>query len=162
MEKIRQAVPGAVLHICGEGPYEADLILLVNQLNLNDTVLFHGYVDPATLKQYYQRANLVVFPSLCLEICGLVNLEALSAGRPLIISDACGIRELFQGEEIGFFVDPADILTLSKSIQKILRDPGLFLEMSNNAFKLYLEKFNPEIHYQKIILLYRSLFQSLR
>lgn len=162
MEKIRQAVPGAVLHICGEGPYEADLILLVNQLNLNDTVLFHGYVDPVTLKQYYQRANLVVFPSLCLEICGLVNLEALSAGRPLIISDACGIRELFQGKEIGFFVDPADILTLSESIQKILRDPGLFLEMSNTAYKLYLEKFNPEIHYQKILSLYRSLLTSLQ
>jgi len=157
MVKVRLAVPGAVLHICGDGPCRVELQRLARELSLDDAVIFHGYLDQSGLEDFYRTANVVVFPSLCLEICGLVNLEALAYGKPLILSNACGIEELFQGKRIGFFVDPTDIESLSERIQKILLDRELFLEMSKNAYEMYREKFNPEIHYQKITSLYRSL-----
>lgn len=159
MVKVRQEIPGAVLHLCGEGPFMEDLKHLAIELHLDNAIIFHGYLDSSELEKFYKSANVVVFPSLCLEICGLVNLEALAYGRPLIICKTCGIRELFQEKRIGFFVDPKDSEALTNSILKILLDRDIFLEMSRNAYELYQVKFSPEIHYQKIISLYRSLLR---
>lgn len=157
MEYIIEDVPGAVLHMCGDGPYEDELKELVNELHLSESVIFHGYVNPSDLEDFYERANVIVFPSICLEVSPLVTLEALSHGRPLIISDLCGIRELFEGKNIGFFVDPTDTKELAKYTLKILKNKDLFLEMSRAAYSLYTERFSPRIHYYRIVSFYQSL-----
>ncbi|MCQ8894115.1 MAG: glycosyltransferase family 4 protein [Methanolinea sp.] len=157
MVKVKEKAPYTTLHICGNGPYEENLKELVHELSLDDSVFFHGHLDSLNLKEFYKKSNIIIFPSLCLEICGLVNLEALSYGKPLIISNVSGVEELFQGKKVGFFVDPKDCESFSHSILKILLDENLFLEMGRNAYEMYREKFNPDAHYQKIMSLYKEL-----
>ncbi len=159
MMQIRQNFETAKLHICGDGPYLDNLKHLTKDLGLEDSVIFHGYINHSDLEIFYEKANVVVFPSMCLEICGLVNLEALAHARPVIISNQCGINELFNDKKIGFLTDPSNVKAISENILTILKDWILFQEMSQNAYQLYLSRFSPEIHYDKIIAEYSTLIQ---
>lgn len=157
MVKIQHEAPWAVLHICGEGPYLDKLKRISSELKIDNAVIFHGYVNPSDLEAFYERANIVVFPSMCLEICGLVNLEALAHARPLIISNQCGVDELFADRRIGYSTNPSDIIALAENILSIIENPDLFQEMSKNAYALFLERFSPESHYEKLLAAYKAI-----
>ncbi|MBP1927936.1 glycosyltransferase involved in cell wall biosynthesis [Methanolinea mesophila] len=154
MLEVRNEFPAAVLHICGDGPYLDELKLLSKSLNLDQAVQFHGYVNQNDLGGFYERANVVVFPSMCLEICGLVNLEALAYARPLIVSDQCGVEGLFIDE---LTVNPSDVRLLSGNILSVLKDRDRFQEMSKNSYDLYNRRYSPEIHYERLYREYSEL-----
>ena len=160
MKKIRQEFPSARLHICGIGPYLNYLKQLSRDLGLDDAIVFHGYVNPSNLAVFYEKANVVVFPSTCLEICGLVNLETLAYARPLIVSSQCGVNELFNGTKSVILANPTNTQDLAEKILKILTDWDLFKEMSKNAFDLYNNRFCPEIHYRNLIIIYEELIRG--
>jgi glycosyltransferase involved in cell wall biosynthesis len=82
--QVRKTSPGVVLVIAGRGRMEPRLRRLVGEHSLSESVRFVGFVDDATLVQYYQAADLFVLPSLAFEGFGMVTLEALACGTPAI------------------------------------------------------------------------------
>ncbi len=79
--------------IGGRGPYGQELQELVRRLGVENQVIFLGYIDDHLRDQLYQEAALTVFPSFY-EPFGIVALEAMAAGTPVVVSDVGGFREI--------------------------------------------------------------------
>jgi glycosyltransferase involved in cell wall biosynthesis len=82
--QVRTAFPGVTLAIAGQGRLRAELARRVERLGLGDSVALLGYVSDDDLVRYYQAADLFVLPSSAFEGFGLVTLEALACGTPVL------------------------------------------------------------------------------
>ncbi|MCK4511552.1 glycosyltransferase family 4 protein [bacterium] len=81
---VRSSFPEVLLVIAGRGRMEEELRRLVAAEELGDNVKFVGFVDDSDLVGYYQAADLFVLPSLAFEGFGMVTLEALACGTPVV------------------------------------------------------------------------------
>jgi phosphatidylinositol alpha-mannosyltransferase len=88
-------------------------------------VAFLGPLDPAELARCYASADVFCAPSLGGESFGIVLLEAMAAGRPVVCSDIPGYREVVQPGRQGLLVPPADEPALAAALLRLLADPAL-------------------------------------
>jgi len=88
-------------------------------------VHFVGRVSDEDLACYYRTADVVCFPSTGSESFGIVLLEAMAAGRPIVASDIPGYREVVRHEVEGLLVPPKNPLALAASLIRLLRDEPL-------------------------------------
>lgn len=80
----------------GEGPLKKDLIDLTSQLGVEDSIRFEGFIPEEELPAYYRMADLFVLPTLELEGFGLVTLEALASGVPVLGTPIGGTVEILK------------------------------------------------------------------
>jgi len=127
-------VPGRLL-VVGEGPMGAAWRSLAVDLGVQDRVVFCGCVPDAELPAYYGAADLFVLPaSERSEAYGLVQLEAMHAGLP-VISTELGTGTSFVNRHgvTGLVVPPRDAAGLAKAIRIVLRDEALRRAFSRHA-----------------------------
>ena len=124
---------GLELEVCGDGWGLPETRELVDVLRLGDRVRFHGAVDPADLGGHYERASIVVVPSLWPEPFGLVGLEAMAHARPVIGTATGGIPEWLRDRESGLLVPPGDVGALSSAIAELAGDPHLSAAMGRRG-----------------------------
>ena len=93
MATLRQKQVDAVLYIVGKGPERLALEELVRRHGLEDTVRFAGFVPDELLPVADRAADLVVVPTAALEGFGLVALECLAAGTPVVVTPVGGLPE---------------------------------------------------------------------
>uniref|UniRef100_A0A7C3IDA7 Glycosyltransferase family 1 protein n=1 Tax=Gracilinema caldarium TaxID=215591 RepID=A0A7C3IDA7_9SPIR len=111
----------AHLTIVGTGEELLSLKLFVTTHNLEDMVSFAGQVDDQDLFDLYSSASLFILPSFVrLEAFGIVQLEALAMGVPVIASDMPGVNEVVQRSGGGWLVPPKDPSALAERIQYAL------------------------------------------
>ena len=122
--------PNAVLVIGGSGFLEERLKKQVEDLGLESYVKFAGLIEEERLPLYYRAADLFILPSRCLEGFGLVTLEALSCGTPVLGTPVGGTKEILgrldkellfkdieaksMAEKILLYLSSKDLLMLSK------------------------------------------------
>ena len=127
------------LLIVGDGPYKKWLVDLVNKLDLKDRVVFVGPVDDSWLPSYYSATDVVVLPSTSrLEAFGIVGLEGMASGKPLILSDIPGVRDVISDKE-GYIVEPLDPSAIAEALDKIWNAPEMAREMGKRG-RLRVEK----------------------
>ena len=125
-------LPPYRLAIVGEGPEEATLRAQVAALGLGSRVEFIGYQPQAVVSEWMRRAHFFVLPSLE-EGQGVVLLEALASGTPVVASDVDGIRDVVV-PEVGTRVHAADPAELAVALEKMLRaDAATWQRMSEAA-----------------------------
>jgi glycosyltransferase involved in cell wall biosynthesis len=124
MPAVCRAVPDAQLIIGGRGPIKRELTAQVEELGLTGSVTLAGYIDDARKAALYEEARAAVFPSLY-EPFGIVALEAMAAGTPVIVSDVGGLTEIVADGATGLKVAPGDAPALADAIIRILQDPAL-------------------------------------
>jgi glycosyltransferase involved in cell wall biosynthesis len=100
--------PDRVLLVVGDGEDRGALEGLADRLGVRDRVRFTGRVDDATLTACYRAADVSVVPSNALEGFGLVVLEALACGTPVVASDVDGLRETLERLDPGLLVPAGD------------------------------------------------------
>lgn len=103
-----------------QGIYNIDEML--DEWQLNYHVVFTGNIQDQTLKQYYQKAELLVFPSFY-EGFGLPPLEAMACGTPAVVSNRASMPEVC-GDACLYF-DPYNTEEIKNSVLKVLKDQGL-------------------------------------
>lgn len=91
------------LFIAGVGNTTDDLMRLVTKLNLEDDVKFLGLVED--MKEFYSQIDLFICPSIR-EPFGLVNIEAMAHGCPVIVAGVDGMPEILDGANAGFVIKP--------------------------------------------------------
>jgi glycosyltransferase involved in cell wall biosynthesis len=91
---LRDRLPQLRLIIVGIGELESDLKALVNGLGVTNRVFFAGKVSEMDLPSYYQAADLFVLPTRALEGFGMVTLEALASGTPVLGTPVGGTVEI--------------------------------------------------------------------
>jgi glycosyltransferase involved in cell wall biosynthesis len=94
MPEIVKSVPDIVLIIGGTGPLKDTLSMMSRRLNLDHHIHFAGFIPEATLPEYYQAADIFVLPTVELEGFGLVTLEALASGTPVLGTPVGGTQEI--------------------------------------------------------------------
>ena len=105
-----------LLLIAGDGPSRPTLEAQAERLGLTNFVRFLGRVDDARLISVYRAADVSVVPSVALEGFGLVVLESLATGTPVIASDVGGLSEAVGGFDEGLLVPPGDPHSLAERL----------------------------------------------
>ncbi|MCE4613747.1 MAG: glycosyltransferase family 4 protein [Desulfurococcales archaeon] len=153
MPSVLREVPEAFLVIIGEGPYRRVLEELARRLGLEERVIMPGYLDEAEKKEALADSDLVVIPSL-IEPFGLVALEAMALGKPLVATKVDGLREIL--EPYDFLVDPGDPVELASKITQLLLDA----DTRERTRRFLLEKVRL-YYWSSIAPLYESLYKTL-
>jgi len=113
-----------VLAILGEGPEYENLVGLAQRLGVVERVIFTGNTPPDQIHGWMRSADVFVMPSRA-EGLGLVCVEAMMAGTPVIASDIPGPRELLQSGDAGRLVPPGDPAALARAIDLLAKDAKL-------------------------------------
>jgi len=103
MLKIIKEFPETRLHIAGDGPQRIFLSRLSEKLGIRNNVIFHGLIPHTKVASLYKACRAVVFPALH-ESFGIVLLEGMSSGRPVVATDAVGPREIVVNGKTGYVV----------------------------------------------------------
>ncbi len=136
----------AEIYILGSGEYKNELINLVKKLNLKNVhfVAYFGEESLEELREFYQRANVVVVPSTIKEALGLVILEAMAAKTPVVASNIGGIPNIVKDGKTGFLVKPRSSAEIAEKVNKILDNEKLGSIMGENSRRFIEEKFTWE------------------
>lgn len=131
----------AKLLLVGDGPEMPVVCKLVKELGLSGKVLFLGKQEK--LEELYSMSDLTLLLSQK-ESFGLVLLEAMACGVPCIGTTIGGIPEVIDHGINGFLCNVGDIDQAGKYAKKILSDPLLHTDLSNNAIKTVRNRFNKD------------------
>ncbi|RKH60513.1 glycosyltransferase family 4 protein [Corallococcus aberystwythensis] len=134
---------------------------MVEGLGLSGRVSFLGSMAPESLSALYRRAACVVFPSRAPETFGLVGVEAMAHGTPVIASRVGGVGEWLT-DETGLGVRPNDPLELAAAIDGMLAGPDPRRRLGENALRAYQEHFTPERHVTRLLALLESVASAGR
>jgi glycosyltransferase involved in cell wall biosynthesis len=115
IQPILQAIPEARLAIVGDGPYREQLKTIFADTSTH----FVGYLGGQELASAYASADAFIFPS-CTETLGLVLLEAMAAGCPVVAARAGGIPDIVTDGETGYLFNPQDSQGAIVATQKLL------------------------------------------
>jgi len=161
MPTILHHIPEARLVIVGYGPERGRLEGLVGELGLHDKVAFAGEVPNAELVRYYQKAHLLVLPSIVdsrgdTEGLGIVILEAMACGVPVVASNVGGIPDIIEPNWNGFLSKPGNPPDIADKVVELLSDKRLRERLSQNAIETVRGSFSWEAVAEKFSTLYHD------
>lgn len=131
--KVYPEHPDLRLVLLGDGPARESLEALVAELGIAEHVSFLGSIPFGETPAYLKAANAFSFASVT-ETQGLVTIEAMAAGLPIVAVDASGTRDIVEHGKEGFLVDN-DADALAKGLHQLLSDPHQMKLFSKNALK---------------------------
>lgn len=140
--------------ICGEGRLLEALRRLARRGGVESRVKFKGWLGPEQLAQELANASVVVIPSLWPEPFGLVGIEALAAGRPVIASATGGIEDWLDDGVSGICVKPGDPHDLARALNLLLADPELQQTMGMVGRQAVDARFSPDRHLAAVLEAY--------
>jgi glycosyltransferase involved in cell wall biosynthesis len=123
--------PAVQLVVVGEGPEQSALEQLAGALGIAPQVQFIGQQPRDRIRDWMQRAKLLVLPSLE-EGLGVVLLESLACGTPIVASNVGGIPDVVV-PEVGLLVPPADPERLAEAVDQLLGDEARWQQMSRQG-----------------------------
>lgn len=136
--RVRERIPDVLYLIAGDGDDRARLEQLALRNNVSDAVVFAGYVDESQLVDYYRLADAFVMPSTG-EGFGIVFLEAVAAGLPVIAGNRDGSVDALADGALGTLIDPEDPKAIGAAIVDGLSSAapatGLHLRFSGEHFR---------------------------
>ena len=132
---------------------------IIEELGLQNYVTFPGRVDQQTLPYYYAAANVCVVPSHY-EPFGLVTIEAMASGTPVVGSNVGGLQFTVEPEKTGLLCQPQDEVAFSQAIDRILSSPKWQKTLGVAARKRVETLFSWDGVAQQLSELYTSLMSD--
>lgn len=154
--------PAPRLDVVGDGPERARLESLAGELGLRERVVFHGLVSDADLRAELEATDALVLPAVTdrkgdVEGLGVVLLEALGAGRPVIASAAGGITDIVEDRVTGLLVPAGDAAALADAIARYRDDPALAARLGEAGAARVADRFSWSSILDRLVSLYRSV-----
>ncbi|MET7733206.1 glycosyltransferase [Streptomyces sp. NPDC005402] len=144
---------GVPLVIAGTGPLEAEVIAWAAA---RDDVRYVGLYDTAECQKAIARSVAVVAPSTWLEAFGLVVVEAMAAGVPVVAAGHGAFVELVEDGVTGLLHEPGESASLSSCIRRIAGEPAGNREMGEAARRRYEQGFSPTVGLDRLVDEYRT------
>ena len=147
-----QELPEIPLLVIGDGPYATKMRAATASVR---NVSWLGSVTPAEVLDHVRRAQCLVLPSRVPESFGLVAMEALASGTPVIASNVGALPELVRDGYSGVLTAPGDSEDLVEKVRYLNRHPGLAAELGANGQRDYQRRFTRKMGYEALIDAYR-------
>jgi glycosyltransferase involved in cell wall biosynthesis len=132
--------------ICGSGRRLQALRELAARLGVAERISFAGWLGPEQLARELAEASVVAIPSLWPEPFGLVGIEALAAGRPVVASATGGVEDWLEDGRTGLCVPVGDERALAEALSALLADPARQQAMGTAGQIAVSERFTEERH----------------
>lgn len=132
-DKVKKKISNARFVIAGSGPVEFDLKAKTEEMDLRD-VNFLGNIPHSEMADLMSKSKVFIHGTRY-EAFGIVLVEAMAAGLPVVAFNIGGIPEVVIDEVTGYLVDYADLDLFAEKIILLLSDSGKFIEISNQAIR---------------------------
>jgi len=141
LHAMRQTFPATPvhLHIFGDGDPREPIEREIARLHLRRDVTLHGRVDRP--QEALKQIGVLVLPSIA-EGFGLVLIEAMAAGVPVVATDVPGIRDVVRHDQTGLLVDPHDLTGLAFAVMRVIEDAGLRSRLISAGLREVRERFS--------------------
>lgn len=141
--------------ICGTGPAADYYMSMAARMGLSDSVKFTGFVENRDLPEYYAAGDAFCIPSM-FETQGIVSLEAMASGKPVIGADYLALKELISNGRNGEKFKPMDGRDCARKIEKVLYNIDAYKEMYDTAKEYSIEKTT-----DKLLAVYKSTMNGV-
>jgi N-acetyl-alpha-D-glucosaminyl L-malate synthase BshA len=155
MADVSAVLPGYRLVLVGDGPEQDNLAALASSLGIGGAVEFPGFLSQAEVAHWMQRARLFVLPSNE-EGQGVVLLEAMASGTPVVASHVGGIPEVM-ADGTGCLTPPGDVQAMARQMLAILADPARWQQFSRAGRRHVEQHYSPRV----IGACYRELYAAI-
>jgi glycosyltransferase involved in cell wall biosynthesis len=161
---VLQHAPDTRLLIIGSGPEKEHLVQRTHELSLEEKVKFLGKVNDDDLVAYYHAADIFVLPSVNksgkTEGLGVVLLEAMASGCPVIGSNVGGIPDIITDGENGFLVPEQDPSALADRIIQIISDADLREKFQKDGYARIQESFTWDKIAERFSMVYSQVLDN--
>lgn len=134
----------------------ANLERLAERAGCADRLTLQGWASRAEVVDLLDRTSVFVFPSLWPETLGIVGIEALSRGVPVVASDLGGVEEWCHEGKTGYRVPPKDPDAIANRVDRLLRDPQRLKSFGWRGLDLVRTKFEPARHVRSLLHVYQE------
>ncbi|MDD3766683.1 MAG: glycosyltransferase [Eubacteriales bacterium] len=154
-EEVKKQGIRARFVIAGSGSLEKRMRDLVKEKNLDDTVLFTGFLDDVSGLENIM--DVQVNSSYDSEAASLSLLEGMSLGKPAVVSSSGGNGELIQDGVNGFVVPQRDPKAMAQAIVRLFTDDEIYNDFSKNAKNIFENNFTSKIMTENMEKFYKTL-----
>jgi len=154
---VRDQIPDLWVVIVGEGPLREEILQKARSLQVADRLVLTGF--RTDIPQLIRMFDLFVLSSSEEGICSSV-LDAMASGRPVVATDAGGVREAVIDGETGLIVPIKDPVALAGAVLKMARSPEMARRMAMRGKERALKFFTPEVLTEKTLQVYRRALQG--
>ncbi|WP_442508732.1 glycosyltransferase family 4 protein [Novipirellula sp. SH528] len=130
--RLKEDFPNTIFEFVGDGPCREECERIAEELGISERCRFLGRLPHDEVLRRMAAASVSIVPSRS-ECFGLVNIESMAMGTPVIASNVGGIGEIFNDGEEGFLVPPDDPTSLALRLAEVLGNPQLRHMMSGKA-----------------------------
>lgn len=153
------------LNILGDGPDRNELLKLCEDLNISEHCHWAGWIQPEHIQEQIARADIFIGPSIshkngAQEAQGIVFLEAMSAGTPVIASNIGGIPDIVIHEKTGLLVSERSADEIKSAVIRLINDTGLSKHLVDMGYQHVKDNFSREASANKFHDLYESFFKA--
>jgi glycosyltransferase involved in cell wall biosynthesis len=160
-EIVQNGRPDLLLVIGGEGPLEKALREQARRCGVEDFVRFAGYIPDEDLPSYYQMADLFILPTTELEGFGLVTVEALASGLPVLGTPVGGTREILAKLGADYLFEDSTPQSIATGILKVLNgwatNQAAYKNVSQTCRKVAEQHYSWDNHVSKLEELFHSM-----
>ena len=157
-EKLENNIP---LIILGTGPIEDEIKEYIKAHNLGNRIKALGFKSGDELKKYVAEAKCVILPSEWYENGPYTIMEAMSQGKPVIVTNYGGLPEIVEDGKTGFICSPFDSDDLKNSIKKVCSlSDAEYKAMSSCAVEKAKIEFSPVTYAQKLTQKYNEIINN--
>ena len=112
------------------------------------------------INKYLADSDIVVMPSMIPESFGLVGIEAMASGKPVVAFDAGGIREWLADGETGYLVERGDVRGMAERISRLLKNSSLAKRMGEKGKELVEKYYRRDIHLPGLLDVYQDVIKT--
>lgn len=145
-----------LVKIYGTGEQKDKLVRLVKELQLNDIIFFPGYVSNDEVSSILNEFDIVCIPSES-ESFGVSAVESMACERPVIVSDADGLKEVVVHGQSGIVVPRRNPEAIAVAIFSLLNDKEFAKKLGANGRKRVLELYDWEKNVKQMIDIYHEI-----
>ncbi|MBC6713267.1 glycosyltransferase [Treponema sp. Marseille-Q3903] len=159
LEKIKQSDKNSALLFVGGGPFLEELKEIAASRGLKKDVVFTGYAAYKDLIYFYKMASVFVFPSLT-ETQGLVTIEAMTAGLPVVAIGEMGTVDVMRGDNGGFMVSN-DVDEFASKVHILLNDKKIYSRKKADAIE-WAKRWSIETLTPKLVDCYKKAIDNFK
>ena len=125
-----------------------------------DRLDVHRWATPSEIMDVLDNTTVFIFPSLWSETLGIVGIEAMARGVPVVASDVGGVREWLYDGKNGYLVEPKNPEQICEAVLKLIASDETLIEFGMRCIETINEKFLPTSHVDKLIRIYEDVLHK--